>query len=485
MADNKLIINGINARNGRYLLENVTSEMVSKVAQGKPLDNRQLEELRLYQHYQEGEYGTRGDVDNKQLSSAGWGIIFAFEDNHLVPAIMEALKPLLDLRKSQAGPYYREYLNSDSYRPEESKYDFLLRHNIGFGPADPPKMPYYLLLVGSPTKIPFHFQYQLDIQYAVGRVNFEKEDGSPDLEAYATYAQNVVKAEKREQCSSAKATFFGVKNNDDRATYLSTNHLVEPLADCLREMPIWNVETFIGPEATKSQLTSIFERKVPDFLFTASHGIGFPLGDSGQIQEQGSLLCQDWPGPQQWRKEIRNDFYFGANDISSDVDLQGMIAFIFACYSAGTPKYDDFVQSGNGSNVQPAQVANTSFTASLPQKMLRQGALAVAGHIERAWSYSFLLPGSGMEPPETARQLGVFKDMLSSLTNGYPVGSAKEPFNERYAEVASDINSELERIKFGGTPDDTKLTVLWTTNHDARNYIVLGDPAVRLPISVQ
>ncbi len=466
-----LVFNGIDGTTGGYSLPPMLPSDLSALAQGQSLDPRHLSELKAkYLQSTESHYGASEGIDPKNLAETGWGVIFAFNGD---PAVREALGELLTHRKKQATQkketYYKEYVGPDAYRPGESKQDFLTRHGAGPGPADPENVPYYLLIVGDPETIPYRFQYQLDVQYGVGRIYFDTPA------EYAQYAHSVVAAETSECLPPPRAVFVGVKSPDDRATAMSADQLVSPFADAVgKDRPNWKIEAIIGEGATKSRLVGLLGGSDPPaLLFTASHGMGFPCGDPQQLPMQGALLCQDWPGPQAWQKAVPPDFYLAADDIASDARLQGLISIHFACYGLGTPQLDEYSRQAPG---PPSQIAPHSFVARLPQRLLghpRGGALAVLGHLDRAWSYSFAWPGAGP-------QIQVFKSAVKRLMEGHPVGSATEYFNQRYAELSTDLSTQLEDIKFGKTPDDLALSGMWTANNDARNYAVLGDPAVRL-----
>lgn len=489
MLKEHLYFNGINGATGEYLLPPLTPEQVAKIAQGEKFDPAHLSELqRKYRHVKglEPDFAPIEGVDPKNLAETGWGVIFAFdpEAKGPNPAIKEALRELLEHRQTQATQnnekYYQEYL----YRPGESKNKFLARYGVGPGPADPEKMPYYLLIVGDPETIPYRFQYQLDVQYAVGRICFDKP------QEYAQYARSVVQAETADFSLPRRASFFGVCNHEDKATQLSAAHLVQPLAEWIAEkQPDWEVQSILREEATKARLGELLGKNAtPGLLFTASHGMGFPNGDIRQASHQGALLCQDWPGSQ-WRSAIPEDFYFCASDVGDEARLLGLIAFHFACYGVGTPKLDDFAHRGNlagGKNIERSAIAPQAFVARLPQRLLSHpqgGALAVIGHVERAWGYSFSWPD--IRGDEQSRQLSVFQSTLKRLLEGHPVGSAVEYFNERYAELSSDLSAELEEINFGKDADALSLAGMWTANNDARSYAVIGDPAVRLVVGNQ
>ncbi len=461
-----LIFNGINATTGAPLMPALTAEQVSLLARGEPWDPGHLQELREWNELVgEDQMDVRFGIDPRKLEEAGWGVIFP---HGCAPEVREALAPLLELRKAQAGQGSERHYREIVYRPGESKPKFLARHGAGPGPADPENLPYYLLIVGSPETISFRFQYQLDVQYAVGRIHFET------AEEYAHYAESVVAAENGQVVRPRRACFFGVSNPGDRATRRSRHSLVEPLADWMAgERSDWTVETVFDEAATKARLTEFLGgARTPALAFTASHGIGFDGGDPRQLPHQGALLCQDWPGPKQWKAPIPPDHYLSADDIADSANPSGLIAFHFACYGAGTPKLDSFAHRDK----KRRQIAPHNFLARLPRRLLghaRGGALAVVGHIDRSWSYSFDWPRAG-------KQLQVFESALGCLLEGYPVGAAMEYFNQRYAELSVDLSSEIEGVEYGEPPDFMSLSGTWTANNDARSYVVVGDPAVRL-----
>ena len=335
-------------------------------------------------------------------------------------------------------------------------------------------MPFYLLVVGDPEQISFRFQYQLDVQYAVGRIHFET------VEEYARYAAPRSSRPRRQPRSwgpresgqapgvhapepvpfSRRATFFGVRNAGDRATQLSADHLVKPLADKVAaELPGWHVQTVVKDEATKTRLSRLLGRaETPSLLFSASHGMGFP-----------TAMCGNWtikrcrartPGPR-WRGPIPHGFYFAGDDLASELRLPGLIAFFFACYGAGTPRLDNFAHQTPG---ERAQIAPSRIPGPPAPTAADRRVLAVVGYVEWAWGCSLVWQCAG-------EQLAVFDRSVMGLMNGEPIGLALEACNERYADLSSDLTSKLEEIKYGKEPNDLELAGMWTANNDARSYV--------------
>jgi hypothetical protein len=463
-----LWFNGLDGRTGSYLLPPESPRQLADIACGATVDRARVRELQAWVARGEGKArrGLKEGLDPGNLDEAGWGVIFPSSVNS--DPLREALAPLLDLRRAQAGKrkerFFREFIGEDGYREGETKVAFLARHGAGPGPADPEKVPYYLLLVGDPEAIPFSFQYQLDVQYAVGRLGFDH------LAEYRSYAESVVAAETGGTGRRSRASFFAPANPGDPVTWSTCAHLVQPVAAGVRGLPGWSVETVLGEEATRDRLGGLLD-EAPAFLFTACHGLGFAAGDPYQKERQGALVCQDWPGP--GSGAIDREHYFAAEDVGGEAGVHGLVAFCFACFGAGTPRWDDFIRKSQGPR---RELSPGAFLSRLPQRLLshpRGGALAVIGHVERAWGFSLVWPGAGP-------QISAFESTLRRLLDGQPVGWAMEFFNQRYAELASDLAAEVEALGFGKELDERVIPDLWTASHDARNYTIIGDPAVRI-----
>jgi hypothetical protein len=425
-------------------------------------------------------FGPVAGVNSEELSQAGWGVVFPAEFDSA--PIEEALTPLFEQRRKEAGDLFKIFKGPQGWRAGESAEDWLARQgNAGRkGPGldlvvPEAGVPYYLLIVGSPEALPMQFQYLLDIYWAVGRLHFAT------VAEYARYAKSVVDYEKASAPAQRKqAAIFATEHPFDAATQAFTSGVVRPFVDGLgSQKPLgqrqgFRLDTVLGDNATKDGLTRLLrggrDGGPPALLFSGTHGMEFRSDDQRQLNCQGALVCQDWQG---FGSVSEND-WFSAADIPSDTRIHGMIHFLFACYGGGWEKFDTFRDGPDG---QPRQIASKPAVSRLPQAMLTHpqgGALAVIAHVDRAWAYSFETLKGG------SQNAGMW-DVLTRIMMGQRVGSATDGFNIRWAALSAPIAEALRDFK-NGDITGTELASQWIARDDARNYTIIGDPAVRLRV---
>lgn len=457
--ENSFDFNGIDALSGRPLLRLDRGEL-ARLARGEKIEPTYFKELRNFWHLMSDvDFDPMHGVDARDLAQTGWGVIWPHQAD---PAVREALQPLLELRRAQAGELFREL----TWRPGEAPLDFLARHGVGPGPVDPRKLPYYLLIAGTPEEVPFRLQYRLDVQFAVGRLGFDQPEG------YANYVRGVLAAETGAVRRRPAVSLFAPAHRGDPATQRASADLVEPLAALAARHPGFAFECHLREAATKATLTRLLGGgATPALAFTACHGLGFSRPHPAQERRQGALVCQDWGGPDV-PGAVPPGSFFAADDVGDDADLAGMVAFLFACYGAGTPRHEEFFASA----AERQQLAERDFVARLPQRLLghpRGGALAVIGHVERAWTYSF-------DWPQAGPQRQVFESAIGRILDGFPVGAAMEHFGQRFAELSIDVKAGLDDLDYEPEPDVMDIAGRVLAFKDARSYVLLGDPAVKL-----
>ena len=462
------VANGVSVRTSRYAVSGIPASLLAAIAERRPLSRQELAEVRDRLYRDKPHLGVADHISPCDLSEAGWGIVFAQGDPDIAAA-REALQPLLEKRRDEAGNLYREFVGEDGVGAEERGRTFLARHGSAPGPVDPARgVPYYLLIVGSPEWVPFHVQTDFAIRHAVGRLDLN------NAEALAAYAKETVRRESSATPQAKRAAIYATRNRGDVSTQRSARLLAEPLAKAFASQSEgWNLDRCIGDAAKKSSLRKMLhDVSVPSIFFSASHGARVPFDDPDeQRARQGAIVTQEWPGPMGQDRLLTADELFSADDLLDSAHLNGMIGFLFACYSAGTPPNDEFFPSESGAQLM---IAPAAFVARLPQRMLARGAAAIIGHVERAWTTSFRWPGTGGTTV-------AFESVLHAISRGVRVGAASEYLNRRYVEVSTELTEEL-RLRNAHVDNDDIVAGLWTAQTDARNFIILGDPAVRLTV---
>ncbi|HEY0093741.1 MAG TPA: hypothetical protein VGB96_05430, partial [Archangium sp.] len=82
-----------------------------------------------------------------------------------------------------------------------------------------------------------------------------------------------------------------------------------------------------------------------------------------------------------------------------------------------------------------------------------------------------------IQPPAVGPRLHPFRSCAGRILRGEPVGHATRDFRDRFSMASSLLLEKRD------TPWASQERVsLWFERNDARNYVVLGDPAVRVRV---
>ncbi|MGA2490139.1 MAG: C25 family cysteine peptidase [Anaerolineales bacterium] len=473
-----LIPNGVDGSTGNYLFPEINLEQAKQYIP----QEETTEDILLKWMKQQDRTATTltrefpADLNPADVSQAGWGILYAPD---LDLQTKEALQRLVKYRREQSDDPRK--VKEFTYNGETWAYKWLNLHGVASGVYDPYQVPYYLLIAGSPKSIPFSFEFQLNVGYAIGRLHFET------AEEYARYIDSLIAYEKATEISNSREIIYFAPNHDP-ATNLSTSQLITPLVSGVPETSLkpavkpvaeagrFTTRTFLGGNASKDHLRAVFAtppaERVPALLFTASHGLGLSQSNSDQTMLNGALVCQNWSGP----GSITPEHYFSASDLPAEARLQGMITIHFACFGGGTPDHDRYAKMVKN---QPDYSSKNPFIAALPRHLMAHpngGTLACLSHIDRLFTTS-------IDSQRSGPRYQPYRNILYLLMQGQPVGHLSREFSRLSAHLASDLNELVEDLEIGMQVPGEDLVPMWIERNDASSFLVLGDPAARLRVA--
>ncbi len=389
--------------------------------------------------------------DMQEKNKTGWALILHKKDKR----IGKELKKLIHYRKGKI-----------IYYEDEQPYEFMNKYN-GWD-KEFKKLPYYLLIAGSPSAVPLKLQYLLDASRSVGRLFFY------DIKRYRMYAEKVV---SYKTVLPQKMLFFATAHNDDDPTAYSLKYMINPLIKNFIDNE-YIVKSLLRNNATEKKFFNEINKKNYDIMFSATHGIGIKQKTADKKFLQGSIVCQDVKYNDNLLKNNRG--LITGIDIDNGKSVKTKIWFMFACYSGGTLKQSDFsfwVPKYVSDDLKQYQAKKESFFGYLPQAALADpaGPYAIIAHIDPAWIFSF------MDDERNSIRLLPFIKTLKRLMHKVTVVRSLRDFNSRYAAYSILLlNYVMDHLERGEKINPLTLSNLWVARQDAQNYILFGDPAFKL-----
>ncbi len=420
-----------------------------------------------------GAHDISADATRTPDPNVRWTYI-VHEDDENINEYIKIIKPLANLRRMRIPDLPLKFYGQ--------KYEWKrwMQKNLENTPIG--TRPNYILIVGDPELIPFGFQSRLDVKANVGRICFDT------LDELQNYTDKLVRLQKTPPKLEKKATFFAPnwgKNQSGRldATHYSYNELAKPLLKYVKnDLVDANITTEIlsENEATKDNLNEKLKASKSTFVFVASHGVGNAPTLDKQIELTGAIACQNW------NNTHSDDDLYRAKDIPDDKNkpfLEGSVFFQFSCFSYGTPKYDDVANFSLDGSTPKEEIADKPLIAAIPKKLLAhpRGPVAFIGHVNEAYLEGFYDNNKAL-PEEDRRSLTAYQSIVHSVFHRETMGTALNDMNMNGADAADALSDTIGDYVHGDKSSTKKREIAknFLIHHDAKNYLLFGDPAVTI-----
>lgn len=432
----------------------------------------------------------RTDADPNDISLQRWGVIApeGKEGNHW----LEAIAPLIRLREEEQGASiitYRVPPDMDAKMAVSWKDEVYWSEDV-----EEDDRPLYLMLLGDIDRVSLELQHSLANCALVGRSHFGNGQGQPNLDAYAAYAEKVVRFARNGTTTDRPNMLFHVARDGTNATLSGESRLVLPCLEVAQKnrdsgrLPVADV-CEIEADST-DELLAAGAGATPSVFLSVSHGVGAPRrgwsSEEEQWRKQGALVLG------------RNDV-LDAERLATQTFLPGGLWFMLACFGAGTPASSAYhawltllsqegAFSGKANSVLASLPAagQRPFVAALPQAALASpnGPLAVIGHMDLAWTYGFS-NATNLGESRKSRFYSALEVMARGSRAGVGIEALMRFYRETNDALMSSYQSETDARVQGrvDTSNRKERGHLWMLRNDLRGYVLLGDPAVRLPLA--
>jgi hypothetical protein len=438
-------------------------------------------------------------ADANDLARQGWAVVAPEGD--VGDELVDAVRPLMEARATEQGSevlLLRVPRGMDAEQATLWKKD----HYPALYDKDEQRRPRYLLILGDLDQLSLETQQALAVDGLPGRVAFD------DPAAYAAYARKVLRWEREpSRHERARALLYTV-HDGTRATAEGHAKLMRPCFQrCSRkqreeprEFPASAVEAAGAPAPDPNELLRLVEPCQPSVLLSLSHGLAPPS-------------WQRWTRAEARQRQGAMSFgEAGAlmpEDVAAAPFLPGGMWIYFACFGAGTPRrsaYHHWLEMLSRHRMECGGLMSEvlsgldedggGFTSGLARAALANpdGPLAVLGHVDMAWSYGYeelRVSREGGEHRITGSDRSQnFFHVMRKMVAGERAGAACLALGRVIDDVSRELNTWYDRSQQRGgntgdvdTLDGLALGNLWMLRQDLLGYALLGDPAVRLPLS--